>query len=332
VHWINMEQKYNTRSPAVKRLMREAAEMSNPTSEYFAAPLEDNLFEWHFTVRGPEDSDFDGGIYHGRIIVPAEYPMKPPDIILLTPNGRFEVGKKICLSISGYHPETWQPSWSIRTALLAIIGFMPSPGKGSVGSLDYSKEERQVLAKRSQEWSCPICGKISLLLLPPGAGARSDQEQKEMESIIQKMDLKSEEEIKQEKQAATANQKKTEQNTEASNQEKTEQKTEASSVESESKKETNMSESVSVEQKESESKPNSSLTSRSPTVTSSRQTRASQISANNRSQQVVQEASDGGGMVYDVLIMLLVAAIATLLYRRINLMGLDGTDSTPGEQ
>lgn len=28
------------------------------------------------------------------------------------PNGRFEVGKKICLSISGHHPETWQPSWS----------------------------------------------------------------------------------------------------------------------------------------------------------------------------------------------------------------------------
>lgn len=27
-------------------------------------------------------------------------------------NGRFEVGKKICLSISGHHPETWQPSWS----------------------------------------------------------------------------------------------------------------------------------------------------------------------------------------------------------------------------
>ena len=73
--------------------------MSTATSEYFAAPLEDNLFEWHFTVRGPEDTDFQvssgylkihyincvqGGIYHGRIIVPAEYPMKPPDIIFLT--------------------------------------------------------------------------------------------------------------------------------------------------------------------------------------------------------------------------------------------------------
>lgn len=30
------------------------------------------------------------------------------------PNGRFEVGKKICLSISGHHPETWQPSWSSK--------------------------------------------------------------------------------------------------------------------------------------------------------------------------------------------------------------------------
>ena len=38
--------------------MREAAEMASPTSDYFAAPLEDNLFEWHFTVRGPEDTDF----------------------------------------------------------------------------------------------------------------------------------------------------------------------------------------------------------------------------------------------------------------------------------
>jgi ubiquitin-conjugating enzyme E2 J1 len=60
--------------------------------------------------------------FAGRIILPTEYPMKPPNIIILTPNGRFETNTKICLSISGYHPETWQPSWSIRTALKALIG------------------------------------------------------------------------------------------------------------------------------------------------------------------------------------------------------------------
>jgi ubiquitin-conjugating enzyme E2 J1 len=39
--------------------MREAAEMASATADYFATPLEDNLFEWHFTVRGPESTDFE---------------------------------------------------------------------------------------------------------------------------------------------------------------------------------------------------------------------------------------------------------------------------------
>lgn len=159
-----MEGQYNLRSPAVKRLMREAQELHEATEEYYAQPLDDNLFEWHFTVRGPPESEFEGGVYHGRVILPPDYPMKPPSIILLTPNGRFETNKKICLSISGHHPESWQPSWSLRTALLAIIGFMPTHGSGAIGSLDYSAQERKQLAKKSQTWSCPKCGPIAKLL------------------------------------------------------------------------------------------------------------------------------------------------------------------------
>jgi len=187
-----MEGKYNPRSPAVKRLMKEAAELSTPTPDYQAAPLEENLFEWHFTVRGPGDTDYQGGVYHGRILVPADYPMKPPDIIVLTPNGRFEVGKKICLSISGHHPETWQPSWSIRTALLAIIGFMPSPAQGTIGSLDYTPEERRTLARRSQSWSCPTCGPTCGLLAPPGEEQNPEQD-KEVKDIVEGLQMKGEE-------------------------------------------------------------------------------------------------------------------------------------------
>ena len=69
---------------AVKRLMREAMELKEATSDYFAQPLSDNLFEWHFTVRGPCDTEFEGGVYHGRIILPTDYPMKPPHIMVLT--------------------------------------------------------------------------------------------------------------------------------------------------------------------------------------------------------------------------------------------------------
>ncbi|KAF9599191.1 hypothetical protein IFM89_035650 [Coptis chinensis] len=62
----------------------------------------------------------------------------------LWPNGRFETQTKICLSISNYHPDHWQPSWSV-----ALIAFMPTNPNGALGSLDYKKEERRCLAIKS---------------------------------------------------------------------------------------------------------------------------------------------------------------------------------------
>jgi len=156
---------YNLRCPGVKRLMREAAELATPENEFSANPTETNLFEWHFTIRGPEGSEFEHGIYHGRIIFPTEYPMKPPSFILLTPNGRFQTEEKICLSISNYHPETWLPSWSIRTALVALRSFMLTPGnEGAIGSINFPTDERKKLAIKSRNWSCHECGPIIKLL------------------------------------------------------------------------------------------------------------------------------------------------------------------------
>ncbi|KAM7484986.1 hypothetical protein LguiA_000995 [Lonicera macranthoides] len=146
------EDKYNRKNPAVKRILQEVKEMqSNPSDDFMSLPLEENIFEWQFAIRGPCDTEFEGGIYHGRIQLPAEYPFKPPSFMLLTPNGRFETQTKICLSISNHHPEHWQPSWSVRTALVALIAFMPTNPNGALGSLDYKKEEKRVLAVKSRE-------------------------------------------------------------------------------------------------------------------------------------------------------------------------------------
>ncbi|XP_010548995.1 PREDICTED: ubiquitin-conjugating enzyme E2 32 [Tarenaya hassleriana] len=148
------DEKFNRKNPAVKRILQEVKEMqSNPSDDFMSLPLEDNIFEWQFAIRGPRDTEFEGGIYHGRIQLPAEYPFKPPSFMLLTPNGRFETNTKICLSISNYHPEHWQPSWSVRTALVALIAFMPTSPNGALGSLDYPKEDRRLLAIKSREAS-----------------------------------------------------------------------------------------------------------------------------------------------------------------------------------
>ncbi|KAL0253134.1 hypothetical protein SLS55_010585 [Diplodia seriata] len=151
---------FNTKNPTIKRILKEASELANHASpDYHAEPLEDNLFEWHFTLRGPPaPSPYAGGLYHGRIILPAQYPLRPPSFRFVTPTGRFEVNREICLSISGHHEESWQPAWGIRTALVAIRSFMDTDAKGQVGGIDSTDATRRAMARESGAHRCAACG------------------------------------------------------------------------------------------------------------------------------------------------------------------------------
>lgn len=150
---------FNTKSPTIKRILKEATELSShPDPTLHAAPLESNLFEWHFTLQGPPSTPYGEGAYHGRIILPPTYPLRPPSFRFLTPSGRFEVNREICLSISGHHEETWQPAWGIRTALWALRAFMEGDAKGQVGGMEMPEKERRRLAGESKTWRCQGCG------------------------------------------------------------------------------------------------------------------------------------------------------------------------------
>ena len=94
------------------RLMKEfkqqvtATRNGEPNNGIYAQPNPENWFEWFYLFE-PEQPPFKGGQYFGKILLPEQYPFKPPELYMLTPNGRFEPGKKICTSMSSYHPETW---------------------------------------------------------------------------------------------------------------------------------------------------------------------------------------------------------------------------------
>eukprot|EP01059_Diplonema_ambulator_P021903 TRINITY_DN3640_c1_g1_i1.p1 TRINITY_DN3640_c1_g1~~TRINITY_DN3640_c1_g1_i1.p1 ORF type:complete len:254 (+),score=74.84 TRINITY_DN3640_c1_g1_i1:59-820(+) len=139
---------------AGKRIRREAEQLrKKPCREFLAYPSE-NEFVWLFTMRGPEESPYEEGVYHGKILLPMNYPYGPPDVLLLTPNGRFEVNLKICLSeVTSYHPENWQPSWGVHTVLHALRGFMKTPGNNAIGAIEYPEAERRRLAKESRTWT-----------------------------------------------------------------------------------------------------------------------------------------------------------------------------------
>ncbi|KAK2936350.1 hypothetical protein FoTM2_004294 [Fusarium oxysporum f. sp. vasinfectum] len=154
--------KFSSKSPTIRRILREAAEISNsPSADYTAEPLESDLFEWHFTLKGPPNSVYSNGIYHGRIVLPPTYPLRPPSFRFMTPSGRFEANREICLSISGHHEETWQPAWGVRTALVALRSFMETDARGQLGGLETTDAVRQRLANESPAFKCATCGKTN---------------------------------------------------------------------------------------------------------------------------------------------------------------------------
>lgn len=140
--------------------MAEVKKLSNEKLSYLmAAPLAENIYNWHFTIQGPENTEFHEGLYHGQILLPYEYPFKPPDIVFMNKNGRFETNTKICLTITQYHPEEWNSAWTIRTMLEAVISLFAENVQG-VGSLASSPDVRQFLAKNSHSYTCEQCGPI----------------------------------------------------------------------------------------------------------------------------------------------------------------------------
>ncbi|KAJ1959818.1 Ubiquitin-conjugating enzyme E2 6 [Dipsacomyces acuminosporus] len=134
---------------AFKRLSKEYLAMQrNPTPFITAKPLESNILEWHYVLRGPPDTPYAGGEYHGKLKFPSDYPYKPPAIQMITPSGRFQTNTNICMSMSNFHPNTWNPAWSVATILNGMLSFMVED-EVTTGSIRTSVADRKALAKKS---------------------------------------------------------------------------------------------------------------------------------------------------------------------------------------
>jgi len=117
-------------------------------------PSED-LHVWYFIIHGLIDTDYQDGMYIGKVLLPDKYPFSPPDFIFLTESGRFEINKKICTSFTGFHQDLYSPSWNISSMLIGLVSFMTDSQetKDSEGlaGIKRSREDRQTIAKASIE-------------------------------------------------------------------------------------------------------------------------------------------------------------------------------------
>lgn len=136
-----------------KRLAKEYKAITlNPPPYVSAKPNDENILEWHYVITGPPHTPFEEGQYHGILRFPSEYPFKPPSISMITPNGRFACNTRLCLSMSDYHPDTWNPAWSVATILTGLLSFMTGD-ESTTGSITTSDNVKKRLARSSKEWN-----------------------------------------------------------------------------------------------------------------------------------------------------------------------------------
>ena len=68
---------------------------------------------------------------------------------MLTPSGRFEPGARICLSISDYHPESWNPLWGVSMILLGLQSFFYESATTTGALRNVSAAEKRRCAAQS---------------------------------------------------------------------------------------------------------------------------------------------------------------------------------------
>ena len=103
----------------LKRINGDFKKFNEEKPKYFDVyPNPNDMLEINFLLYGRENTPYEGGQYLGKIVHSPEYPRKAPDYYVFTPNGRFEINKKICLTNSGYHQADWAPAaWNLVTLL-----------------------------------------------------------------------------------------------------------------------------------------------------------------------------------------------------------------------
>ncbi|UMM19758.1 hypothetical protein L5515_015224 [Caenorhabditis briggsae] len=176
---------------AFQRLKKDYQRLLKEPVPYMkAAPLESNILEWRYIIIGAPKTPYEGGIYHGKLLFPKDFPFKPPAILMLTPSGRFQVNTRLCLSISDYHPDTWNPAWTVSTIITGLMSFM-NDNQPTLGSLNSSESERRLLAKKSKAFN--IKDKVFCTMFP--------EEAQEIRDDIQKMNQEELDSIKDEETA-----------------------------------------------------------------------------------------------------------------------------------
>ncbi|KAK0637011.1 ubiquitin-conjugating enzyme [Bombardia bombarda] len=116
---------------SLKRIAKELADCkaSPPTGMSIDVASEADMRRWHVVLEGPANSAYAGGKFGIVVVLPAEYPFKPPTVTFATriyhPNVTNDSSGNICLSL--LKPENWKPATRLLAVLEAVRSLLVEP-------------------------------------------------------------------------------------------------------------------------------------------------------------------------------------------------------------
>lgn len=151
-----------------KRLMNEQERLRKSKLGFAQIyPNEKDPMEFHFLLKGHDDSEYKGGYYIGKIKIHKDYPANAGDFMMLTPSGRFDINKNICLSNSAYHQDEHTPLWSIENMVVGMASIFHEEDhdkngkpKHSISHRYDSKEDRKKYASQSLSYNMSNYGSL----------------------------------------------------------------------------------------------------------------------------------------------------------------------------
>ncbi|KAK6462757.1 ubiquitin-conjugating enzyme/RWD-like protein [Scheffersomyces coipomensis] len=141
----------------MKTLISEYHKIMDHPLEKITIGVDDSNFQtWYFLIHGSKHTTYEDGLYLGAIIFPTDYPNAAPEFQMISHSGRFETRRAICMTMTAYHTESWNPTWSMEKILYGFVSFM-NVNENGIGARFDSDQTRTFYKQYSKQWLYQRC-------------------------------------------------------------------------------------------------------------------------------------------------------------------------------